>query len=164
MRRWLLPLSLALVVSTVSACAFIFSQDPGGDDCAVRPVSALRHLFGPASVRATTCALIVIVDGQEYSGGVEGGWLDEGAVRIEEFGLVTAANVPIAKPTAYRLDGINPKRMLVLKGGEGSRDEYLVLWGPVRARPDDVCKYAHPTDSQGPRECRARAISNPRPA
>jgi hypothetical protein len=116
-RGWL-SLLVAVGMSTVSACAFVFPHD-SRDDCAVRPVSALRHLVGPAVARATTCALIVMVDGQRYTGGVEGAWLYEDAVRIEEFGRVTEANVPIANPTAYRMVGIDPKRMLVIKGVAG---------------------------------------------
>jgi hypothetical protein len=88
-----------------------------------------------------------------------GSWLDEDALRLEEYGAVTRSNAgPIDYPTAYRLAGIDPARFLLVKTGlPSSNREPGAYWVLVRNSEENygrMCDYGDAADRYAPRECK----------
>ena len=90
---------------------------------------------------------MVEVDGRPYSLG-SGGWLDEDALELEEYGPITRANERVLYPTALALRGVDPLQFLVMRGNGANDDrgEYRVLLGEGAGTPEAVCQYADPLD------------------
>jgi hypothetical protein len=66
-----------LLVLLASACGFL--PDDPSDDCEFRPLkeAGLFSSFGPPVAAATTCAPLVLIDGERYTYGGPDAWLDE---------------------------------------------------------------------------------------
>lgn len=143
----------ALVAVLLSACGIWANVGEDGDDCDLRPIgvapSASGLSFGIQTV-AALCAAMAEVDGRPYSIGA-GRWLDESALVLEEYGLVTRANDHIADPQAFSLRGIDPMQFLIIHGdgrtdGSGEVSRYMTLWGEGAVTSPAMCQYADPAD------------------
>jgi len=148
---------LGVVAALVlSACGLIAGLGGPSGECAPRPVEevSVRPWFGPAAAAATSCAPIVRVAGLDYTP-LGGRWLDEDALTLTEYGLITHASWPTGEPVAYALDGVPPEQFLVIATApeDLSAEEngsYTVLARDAEALPSALCDYADPADSQYP--------------
>lgn len=102
------------------------------------------------------------VNGRGYFIG-DGGWLDEDALRLKEVGPVTYPRVVVGiYPMAYRLVGVSPRRILVLKNRPShALSTYSVLWGQLLADPIGYCRYADLYDHSRPGVCRRSHFASP---
>jgi hypothetical protein len=130
-----------------------FVEDAEG--CEPKPLGANPGLSLEVPKVAALCAALAVVEGRTYSVGV-GGWFDEDALVLEEYGTISAANDPSIDPTVYSLEGIDPLRLLLARGPQPSAEDveemgtYLALWGAPFDMPNGICKYADPGASGYP--------------
>ena len=148
----------ALVAVALTACDMLpipaFAEP---DPCAMRPVSSIEgdnelSPFERPVVTATSCATTVEVGGVRYSAGV-GEWLDETSLRLTPFAAITRANTVVTEPMAYALDGVDPHRILIMRGPGEPSDDFEVLWAEAamdQSMPTEMCQYADPMDEHYP--------------
>ena len=146
------PALVAMVlVALISACSAFGNVAVDGEGCELEPLGAapVGFVIGVQRVAATLCSSQVVVDGRPYEPECPM-WLDEEALVLEEYGRISAANVPIVDPTVYALPGVDPRSLLVSRGDcapdqSGARGEYWVLDGQGFPLTAAVCRYADPS-------------------
>jgi hypothetical protein len=118
------------------------------EGCDPKPIGANPSWSLEIPKVAALCAALAVVDGRTYSVGA-GGWFDEDALVLEEYGTISAANDPSIDPTVYALEGIDPLRLLVVYRDPRTEDPedpgtFRALWGEPFGMPAGVCQYANP--------------------
>jgi len=156
-----LPVGLVLAASTGVGAMVVgalgLGPSPSPPPCDLRPNDEAD------SPDDTTCGEKVTVNGSAYFYGA-GGWRDEDGLRLEPVGRVTYPNLVGIDPMAYRLVGVNPRRILVLKNLPASQasSAYSVLWGRGRSK-NNYCSYADLWDLSRPEICRRSKFGTPSP-
>jgi len=156
-----LPVGLVVAASTGMDARVVgalgLGPSPSPPPCDLRPNDEAD------SPDDTPCGERVTVNGSAYFYGA-GGWLDEDGLRLEPVGRVTYPNLVGMDPMAYRLAGVNPRRILVLKNLPASQasSAYSVLWGRGRSK-DTYCYYADLWDLSRPEICRRSKFGTPSP-
>jgi hypothetical protein len=154
--RLLRLVGLSLLASlAIAACGLLPGLDDPSDDCDPRPIgeTGLLPQLGAATVSATSCVALIRVDGVDYFPN-GGGWLDEDALVLREYGPITHASWEVGEPVAYALDGVDPTQVLVMKTarpidpGEGEGLYTLLRRGGEI--PMTLCNYADKSDRYYP--------------
>ncbi|HEY8952539.1 MAG TPA: hypothetical protein VIP78_08280, partial [Candidatus Dormibacteraeota bacterium] len=105
-----------LLAASLTACGTFANVGEDPTECDLKPIRT-----SPAGLRlgvqkaAALCAALVEIEGRTYSLGGGGGWLDEDALVLEEYGTISRANTDVYDPAVFALEGVDPLRLLVAR-------------------------------------------------
>lgn len=150
-----------LLAALLTACGTFANVGEDPTECDLKPLGT-----PPAGLRlgvqkaAALCAALVEIEGRTYSlGGGGGGWLDEDALVLEEYGTISRANTDVYDPAVFALKGVDPLRLLVARVDPSVDYEedpgpgpFWMVWGEPFAFPKEACRYADATAAAYPGE------------
>jgi hypothetical protein len=149
-----------LLAAVLTACGIFADVGEDPTECDLKPIGT-----PPAGLRlgvqkvAALCEALVEIEGTTYSMGGGGGWLDEDALVLEEYGIISRANTDVYDPAVFALEGVDPLRLLVARvdssvdyGEDSGMGRFWMLWGEPFAFPEDACRYADAAAADYPGE------------